>query len=154
MYNFGPAITSTNATFNFLKGSNEFLNLVLDNVNCSVLLLNNRMELIAFNDVVKNMFPASRTKRLQYTKCGEVLGCAYQIGEGEECGKTAHCKTCELRLSAINSYLDGASITRKKIVKPFYINDFIKMDKTLVYSIRTFVFQGEKYLLLTISDNC
>ncbi len=112
------------------------------------------MELIAFNDVIKSMFPESRNQQLQYAKCGEALGCAYQIEEQADCGKTSHCKDCEIRLSSINSYLDNESTRRKRIVRPFFNGQGVKEDRMLEYSTNLFIFQGEKYLLLTVSDVC
>ncbi|WP_282039000.1 hypothetical protein [Saccharicrinis aurantiacus] len=144
------SLTSTNVTFNFLKDSSEFLNLVLDNITTVVMLLNSKMELVAFNETIKTVFPYSKHKDLKYVDCGKALGCLSNIDRHKGCGNNASCGNCELRLSAINSYLENKPTHRKRIAKEVYSDDRTTKQIELVYSTRTFVFRGEKYLLLLI----
>ena len=46
----------TNESFNFLQNSNEFINLILNNINSCVLLLDKDVKLRAFNNVLKDNF--------------------------------------------------------------------------------------------------
>lgn len=144
------SLTSTNVTFNFLKDSSNFLNLVLDNITTVVMLLNSKMELIAFNETIKNVFPFSKHKDLKYADCGEALGCLSHIDQKKACGNTSNCSKCELRLSAINSYLENKPTYRKRVSKEIYFDDGFHKRVDLVYSTRLFIFRGEKYLLLLI----
>ncbi|TLX74984.1 hypothetical protein E9993_11370 [Labilibacter sediminis] len=143
-------LASTNVTFDFLRGSNEFLTLVLNNINSCILLLNTRMELVSFNDAITSLFPHSTKSNLNYIKCGEAIGCAYQIEETKECGKTSRCFSCEIRMSAISSYLENTPTVNKEITRPFYNEMGKKENKILRYSTRHFTFQGERYVILIL----
>ena len=90
-------VALTNVSFNFLKGSPEFLELILENINSAVLLLNNKMQLISFNNAFTTIFPLNKDKNLAFVKCGEAIGCAYQVEEQKECGKTSNCRNCEIK---------------------------------------------------------
>jgi sigma-B regulation protein RsbU (phosphoserine phosphatase) len=145
-------LTHTNVSFNFLKGSTEFLNIVLENINSCVLLLNNKMELISFNDAISTIFPRTKNTNLNYKRCGEAIGCAYQIEEATDCGKTSHCKNCELRTNAMSSYLDNTVSYKKNIIRPFYNDKNEKIYCHLQYTTRSFTFQNEKYILMLIES--
>jgi len=144
--------THTNVSFNFLKGSSDFLNLILNNINSCVLFLNSHMELIAFNDAIKVMFPMSNNCNLKYKRCGEAIGCAHQIEEQKDCGKTSKCRDCELRKSAMDAYLENRTTYKKRILRPFYTEQNIKVNKLLQYTSKLFSFEGDKYILLLIES--
>ena len=76
-----PKLSMTNESFNFLRGSGEFMNIILNNINVCVLLMDNDMKLIAFNDSLKTIFSNKKDEDLLYIKCGEAIGCAYQVGQ-------------------------------------------------------------------------
>ncbi len=143
-------ITLTNVSFNFLKGSPEFLDLVLENIHCAVLLLNNKMQLVSFNNSLFTIFPKNKEKNLKLVRCGEAIGCAYQVEEQKECGETSKCKTCELRLSAISTYLNNSSTFRKEITRPFYLENNEKVNMKLQYTTKNFAFENDKYILMLI----
>lgn len=145
-------IALTNVSFNFLKGSQEFLNLILNNINSAVLLLNNKMELVSFNDALITIFPKNKDKDLKFVRCGEAIGCAYQVEEQTDCGTTTKCRHCELRLSAISTYLNNTSTLRKEIIRPFYIDDKNKVDMRIQYTTKLFAYEGEKYIVLLVES--
>ena len=145
-------VASTNVSFNFLKGSSDFLNIVLDNINSAVLILNNKMELISFNDAIKTLFPSATNKELKFVRCGEALGCAYHIDEQKDCGNTSRCRDCELRKSAIASYAEDKTTSFKKIERPFYNEDNEKINVKLQYSTRLFPFESEKYIIMVLES--
>ena len=145
-------IASTNVSFNFLRESKEFLSLILNNINSCVLLLNTRMELVAFNNAITSLFPRTAKSNLNYIKCGEAIGCAYQIDESKECGKSSKCLTCEIRMSAVSSYLENKATMNKEIIRPFYNENNEKVDIHIRYSTRHFSFEGEKYIILLIEN--
>ena len=145
-------IAFTNESFNFLKGSSDFLNLVLNNVNSCVLLLDKDVRLRAFNDSLKTIFSNKKDEGLLYKRCGEAIGCAYQIEEQKDCGKTSRCCDCELRSSALTSYLTNETIYKHHIARPFFDYNNQKVDKHLQFSTRIFNFRKEKYILIIIED--
>jgi hypothetical protein len=124
----------TNVSFNFLSGSSEFVNLIMNNISSCILLLDKDVRLTA------------------YKKCGEAIGCAYQIEEQKSCGDTSQCNNCELRVAALASYLNDESIFKDHIVKPFFDYNNKKVDKHIQFSTRVFNFNGDKYVIMIIDD--
>ena len=149
-------LTSTNVSFDYLKHSPDFLNLVLNNICSCVLMLNKDMELQAFNDALKNIFSNKKDEDLLYIRCGEAIGCAYVVEEVGQCGQTPHCKHCSLRLSALESYINKKTIYKETISREFYRTDNEKVMKHLLFSTRPFYFENEYYIILIIEDitNC
>lgn len=142
----------SNESFDFLSSSSDFLNIVLNNITSCVLLLDRNMELQAYNDALKTIFSNRRDEHLQYVRCGEAIGCAYQIDEQTNCGKTTRCHDCELRIAALTSYLEGVVVYKEHIVKPFFDFRGIKHDKHLQFSTRLFHFNNDKYIIMIIED--
>jgi sigma-B regulation protein RsbU (phosphoserine phosphatase) len=146
------SISNTNVSFNFLKNSGEFMHLVLNNINSCVLLLDKQMQLRAFNDALKTIFSNRKDEHLLYIRCGEAIGCAYQIDEAKNCGETSKCCNCDLRLAAMQSYLNNDVVYKEHIVRPFYTYDGIKVDKHLQFSTRIFPFNRDKYIVMIVED--
>jgi hypothetical protein len=147
-----PRLASTNVSFDQLKGSSDFLYLLLNNISSCVLLLNNKMELQAFNDVLKTVFSNKEDEDLLYQRCGEALGCAHHIEEHKECGSTSHCCDCELRVSALTSYIEDKVIFKEHFTRPFYNLDNHKIEKHLQFSTRLFHHKRDKYIVLIVED--
>ena len=147
-----PNMTMANESFDFLSHSSDFLNIVLNNIQSCVLLLDKNVELRAYNNSLKTIFSNRKDEDLLYVRCGEALGCAFQIEEQLECGKTSHCKSCELRVSALMSYINNEAIYKDHIVKPFLTFENKRVDKHLQFSTRLFYFGKEKYIILLIDD--
>jgi hypothetical protein len=145
-------ITSTNVTFSFLKSSGDFINIIMNNINSCVLLLDKDMKLRAFNDSLRTIFSNRQGEDLLYMRCGEAIGCAYQIEEQKDCGNTSRCNQCELRMAGLNSYLNNEVIYKDHIVRPFFNNFNRKVDKHLQFSSRLFVYRREKYIIMIIED--
>jgi sigma-B regulation protein RsbU (phosphoserine phosphatase) len=116
------------------------------------LLLDKDVRLTAFNDSLKTIFSNRKDEDLSYKKCGEAIGCAYQIEEQKSCGDTSKCNNCELRIAALATYLNDESIYKDHIVKPFFDFNNKKADKHLQFSTRIFNFDGDKYVVMLIDD--
>ncbi|MBN2597195.1 MAG: hypothetical protein JXR82_10470 [Marinifilaceae bacterium] len=145
-------ITHTNEQFSALSKSSEFLNLILNNINSCIMLLDKDLMLRAYNEPLLSIFSNKRNENLMYRKCGEVIGCAYQIEEQKLCGNTSMCRSCELRISALNSYVRNEAIFNEKITKPFFNFEGVKVDKHLQFSTRLFPYQKEKYIIMILED--
>jgi sigma-B regulation protein RsbU (phosphoserine phosphatase) len=145
-------IAHTNTSFGYLSHSSEFLNIVLNNINECVLLLNQDMELQAYNDALKTIFSNRADEDLMYVRCGEAIGCAYTIEELKDCGTTSHCETCELRIAALESYVKNKNIYKDHIYRPFFDHSNNKIDKHLQFSTRYFKFENEEYIIMIIED--
>lgn len=145
-------LSQTNNSFSFLSQSSEFLNLILNNINSCVLLLDRNVRLRAYNDALKTIFSNRKDEDLLFVKCGEAIGCAHQIEEQEDCGKTSKCCSCELREAALLSYVDNEFVYKEHIVKPFFTHDNKRVDKHLQFSTRVFYFEKDKYVIMIIED--
>lgn len=145
-------ISMTNVSFAFLKSSSDFLNLVLNNINSCVLLLDKDMRLQAFNDATTAIFLRNKEEDIQYVRCGEAIGCAYQVEEMKDCGQTPHCNRCPLREAALISYSENKPVYREHIAREFYMNDGKKVLKHLQFSTRSFHFQKDRYILMIVDD--
>lgn len=142
----------SNNSFDFLKGSSAFLNIIINNINSCVLLLNKDMRLTAFNDALKTIFSNRKDEHLIYKRCGEAIGCAFHVEEEKECGSTTMCNVCELRTSAVKSYEEKENTYKKHISRPFYNANNQKIDKKLQYSTHLFYYHKDKYVLLIVED--
>lgn len=145
-------ITSTNVTFGFLKNSGDFTNMILNNINSCVLLLDKDMRLRAFNDAMRTIFSNKQGEDLLYMRCGEAIGCAYQVEEQKDCGTTSRCLQCDLRLAGLKSYLNNEIIYKEHIVRPFFNQYQRKVEKHLQFSTRLFVYRREKYIVMIVED--
>jgi sigma-B regulation protein RsbU (phosphoserine phosphatase) len=146
------ARTHTNESFMFLKNSPDFLFTILNSINSSILLLDKDLRIKAFNDSLRTMFSRYSHEDVIYMRCGEAIGCAYQIEEQKDCGKTSHCKDCPIRLAAIRAYMEEEEITNVRIVRPFFNKHKIKENKTLLFSTRVFFYKQEKYVIVILDD--
>ena len=142
----------TNVSFNFLKGSSDFLNIILNNINSCVFILDKELKLRAFNDALKTIFSNRKDENLLYQRCGEAIGCAYQIEEQKNCGETSRCLECDIRLAGLNSYLNDEVIYKEHVIRPFFNYKNQKIDKHLQFSTRLFRFEKEKYIIMIVED--
>lgn len=142
----------TNESFSFLKGSTEFLNIVLNNINSCVFILDKNLKLKAFNEALKTIFSNKKDEDLMYHRCGEAIGCAYQIEEQKNCGETSRCNECDIRVAGLTSYLNDEIIYKEHVIRPFFDNNSNKIDKHLQFSTRLFRFRKEKYIIMIIED--
>ncbi|WP_372754217.1 hypothetical protein [Labilibaculum sp.] len=145
-------LTHTNERFSVLSKSSEFLNLILNNITSCVMLLDKDLKLRAYNDPFLSIFSNKKDENLLYRRCGEVIGCAYQIEEEKLCGNTSMCHSCELRIAALQSYAANKAIFKEKITKPFFNFEGKKEIKHLQFSTRLFTFKKEKYIILILED--
>jgi sigma-B regulation protein RsbU (phosphoserine phosphatase) len=145
-------ISNTNISFQFLHSSHEFLNTIINEISSCILLLDKDMKLQAFNDPLKTIFSNKPDEHLLYKRCGEVIGCAYTVEEMKDCGSTSKCSTCELRENSMLSYLNNSNLYKGKIIREFYKTNSHKALKFLQYSVRSFNFDKERYIILIIDD--
>ena len=144
--------SSENISFDFLKESAEFMDLVLSNITSCVLLLDNKMEIQSFNDPMKTIFSNKANEDILYQKCGNAIGCAYAVEEKKECGKTTQCKSCDIRIAALESYSSKTPIFKEHISREFFTTTSKKEMKHLQFSARNFKFEKGNYVMLIIED--
>jgi len=143
-------LTLARDSFDFIKNSKDFLSLILDNITCAVFLLDKDFKLVALNNSFKTIFSNKKDENLIYMRCGEAIGCAYQIEEQKDCGDTSKCDLCELRIASLTSYAENKAIYKNHITRPFYDFKNHKTDKDLQFSTRLFHYNTEKYIIVIL----
>ena len=133
-----------------LKESNEFLNLLLDNINSAVLIADENLQIQQFNDSFLSLFDSAAEFVLE-ASFGETAGCVNAIMENKSCGQTSHCAQCILRRSLIQTLTDRVPVDNQLLNRVFYINGE-PVEKHLQFSTRTIMYQGQKMFLIIIYD--
>ena len=133
-----------------LKESNEFLNLLLDNINSAVIIADENLQIHQFNDSFLDLFDKATESVLDAT-FGETVGCVNAIIENKPCGATSHCSQCILRSSLIHNLIDRAPVNNQPLNRVFYINGE-PVEKHFQFSTRPITFQGRRMFLIIIYD--
>ncbi|MFN8208049.1 MAG: hypothetical protein U0T82_11665 [Bacteroidales bacterium] len=145
-------IASSNHSFNFLKNSPVFLQILMEEISSCILLLNKELKLYAFNEPLRTIFSDKPAELLMFRKCGEVIGCAYSVEEQTECGFTTQCEFCELRELALKTCYTHEPSGKRILSREFYKTDNQKVLKHLRFSTRYFPFDGEGFVIVVIDD--
>jgi len=145
-------LSSSGISFKTLAKDSGFLNEIIHNISSCVLLLNNKMELQAYNNSIKTIFSNKKDEHLLYQRCGEAIGCAYTVEEKKRCGETSKCKYCELRESGLSTYLNKEPVYKKQIEREFFKTASNKVLKHLQFSTRPFRHKKELYVIMIIED--
>jgi sigma-B regulation protein RsbU (phosphoserine phosphatase) len=133
-----------------LKESNEFLNLLLDNINSAVLIADENLQIHQFNNSFLNLFDTAVESALE-SGFGETTGCVNAVLENKPCGETSQCADCILRRSLVHNLIDNAPVQKQSLNRVFYINGE-PLTKHLQFSSRSIMFQGQKMFLVIIYD--
>jgi len=133
-----------------LRESNEFLNLLLDNINSAVLIADENMQIHQFNDSFLNLFDRA-ADQLVDSSFGQIAGCVNAVAENRSCGETSQCQFCSIRRSLLQTLLDAAPVDHQRLERRFYINGK-PVTKYLEFSARPIRFQGRRMILVIIYD--
>ena len=133
-----------------LKESNEFLNLLLDNINSAILIADENLQIHHFNNSFLNLFDHA-ANGISGKGFGEVTGCVNAVIENKPCGETSHCAHCLLRKSLVRTLVENAPIDRQHLERTFYLNGK-PVQKHLEFSTRRISFQGRNMFLVIIYD--
>jgi sigma-B regulation protein RsbU (phosphoserine phosphatase) len=133
-----------------LKESNEFLNLLLDNMDSAVLVADENFRIFQVNNSFLELFD-NAAETVVDKKFGTVSGCVYTIMENLTCGETSACKNCALRQSVMRTLLEKVPTDRAEFNRSFYINNRL-VEKYMRFSTRFLKFHGRKMILVLIYD--
>jgi phosphoserine phosphatase RsbU/P len=133
-----------------LKESNEFLNLLLDNINSAVLIADENFQIFQVNNFFLELFD-SASETVVDKRFGAVSGCVHAITENMPCGETSACQHCVLRQSIIQTLLEKVPADRVPLNRVFYINNR-PVEKFMQFSTRFIKFYGQKMILVLIYD--
>ena len=133
-----------------LRESNEFLNLLLTNINSAVLIVDEHLNIHQFNDFFINLFDKALGTFVEKS-FGQVAGCVNAVTENKPCGETSKCKDCILRKSLIQTLVEKVPADKMTLDRIFYVDGEAK-QKHLEFSTRPIHYQGQKLILVIIYD--
>lgn len=133
-----------------LKESNEFLNVLLDNINSAVLIIDDDLRIRQFNESLVKIF-GKNGQKVAGEKCGEALGCVFAEVENVSCGNTSHCERCRLRKAVLKTFRSKRSLDRQMLARKFYV-DTVPVLKFLEYTTRYIRFGGQEFTLVIMDD--
>lgn len=133
-----------------LKESNEFLNLVLENINSAILIADENMRIHQFNKSFLSLFDHA-ADRVFDSSFGQISGCVNAVKENKSCGETSNCGYCVLRKTLLQTLLEDCPVDRKSMERVFYIKGKPVL-KNLEVTSRLIEFHGQKMILVIIYD--
>jgi sigma-B regulation protein RsbU (phosphoserine phosphatase) len=132
------------------RESNEFLNLLLDNINIAVLLADANLRIQHVNSSFLQLF--GKPKEDVLTKgFGRATDCKYRVEENKECGETSQCDDCPVRRSISKTMLENIPVDKMRMQRVFYISGR-PVTKYLEITTRPIQFQGRKMILVILYD--
>jgi signal transduction histidine kinase len=133
-----------------LRESNEFLNILLDNVDSAIFIIDPNIRLTSVNEAFSSVFQ-NESSNILGELCGNALGCSYTVDEGKNCGETSNCHLCEFRKSLLDAFLKNIPADRKLLTREYYIKG-VKTLKYLQYSTRLINYNGQEMALVIVDD--
>ncbi|WP_461641034.1 sensor histidine kinase [Labilibaculum euxinus] len=134
-----------------LKESNEFLNILFNNITSAIFILDKHTRVKSVNESFTLLFQKREEKVLDKL-CGNSLGCQYTVDENALCGETSQCKNCKLRSDLLLTMCQKVPTNDKKLTRGFYTNNQ-KGTKHFLYSTRHIQYGGNEYILVIIDDH-
>lgn len=133
-----------------LKDSNEFLNLLLSNIDTAVFIADENLKIYQFNDSFLHLFKQS-DETMEEMTFGAASGCINTVRENKPCGETSACGSCILKQSLIDSLFIREPHEKKFLERMFYIHGQ-PVKKYLEFTSRPIVFQNRRMILVFIYD--
>jgi phosphoserine phosphatase RsbU/P len=133
-----------------LKESNEFLNLIFENINSAILIADENMRIHQFNKSFLSLFDNAADRVIE-SSFGRISGCVNAVKENKSCGGTSQCRFCVLRKTLLQTLAEGCPVDRKPLERVFYIKGRPVL-KNLEVTSRLILFHGQKMILVIIYD--
>jgi nitrogen-specific signal transduction histidine kinase len=134
-----------------LKESNEFLNILFDNITSALFILDKNARIENINESFTLLFQ-KREEKILGNLCGNALGCKFAVEENALCGETSHCKNCILKRDILQTMSEKVPTNRRKLSRDFY-SDIQKETKHFLYSTRYIQYYGKEYILIIVDDH-
>jgi sigma-B regulation protein RsbU (phosphoserine phosphatase) len=132
------------------RESNEFLNLLLDNINVAVLLADENLRIQLVNSSFLQLFGKPEADVLA-KGFGRATDCKYRVEEDKECGETSQCDDCPVRHAISKTILENLPVDKMSMERVFYISGR-PVTKYLQITTRPLQFQGRKMILVILYD--
>lgn len=133
-----------------LKQSLEFLNIVIDTIPTSILIVDKNFRIQSFNNSLSLLFQKSDEKLLNQL-CGNAIGCAYEVEANLDCGCTQYCGTCSLRNAITRAFNQNEIIDNEILKRNFYINNE-NILKYFRFSVKPILVKDESFVIIFLDD--
>jgi signal transduction histidine kinase len=135
-----------------LKESNEFLNILFNNITSALFILDKNARVESINESFSILFQ-KREEKILGDLCGNALGCQFAVEEKALCGETSHCKNCKLRNDILANMSEKVPTNNRKLTRDFYTTDNSKDTKHFTYSTRHINYNEKEYILVIVDDH-
>ncbi len=144
--------TDTMIDIKALKDSNEFLNLLLENINTAVFIADETLQIHQFNDSFLSIFShGGSPSSLVDMTFGAASGCINSIRENLPCGETSACQFCVIKKSLNHTLKTRKPDEKKFLERTFYING-IPEKKFLEFTSQPLHFAQREMILVFVYD--
>ena len=133
-----------------LKESNDFLNVLLDNLQSVIFIADENTDIQEVNGSFEDIFSVDKD-RITGKKIGNSIGCAFTVDEHQECGETSFCGKCSIRKSFVSALAEKIPTYKKILTRDFYIGDK-KVKKHFLYSVKHVEFNNQQMGLFLLDD--
>ncbi len=135
-----------------LKESNEFLNILFDNITSALFILDKDARVESINESFSILFQ-KREEKILGDLCGNALGCKFAVEENALCGETTNCKNCKLKNDILANMSAKVPTNNRKLTRDFYADNFTKDTKHFLYSTRHIQYNEKEYILVIVDDH-
>jgi len=126
----------------------NFLYTLLDNINASVVILDENLRIKAFN----KSFEHNLSNQLFPNKnIGNAINCIYAITNDDLCGKMPQCELCDLRNSLKEVIISKQNTKNQYFNRTTRINGD-SIERTFLFSAHPVKYQEEDMIMLIIED--
>ena len=135
---------------NDLRETNDFLNILLDNISSAIFIVNPDRRVQKYNTAFTELFRRTEDRVLgQLT--GNALGCRNTENGIKECGTSEYCLKCDLRNSLLESLIENAPVSKGMLERGFSINGVL-IKKYLMYTTKQIKYHQTKMILVIVDD--
>lgn len=135
-----------------LKESNEFLNILFNNITSALFILDKNARVESINESFSILFQ-KREEKILGDLCGNALGCKFAVEENAQCGEASHCKNCKLRRDILANMSQNVPTNNRKLTRDFYADENTKDTKHFLYSTRHIQYDAKEYILVIVDDH-
>jgi signal transduction histidine kinase len=135
---------------NDLRESNDFLNILLENISSAIFIVDPDCRVQNYNTAFSKLFRKTENRILgQLT--GNALGCKNTEEGKKECGTSEHCFKCEFRNSLLDILIENAPVEKGLLDREFLIDSKL-VRKYLLYTTKIINYHKTKMMLVIVDD--
>ena len=134
-----------------LKEANQFLTLLLDNINSAVLIADEDFHIFRVNHSFLKIFEESADSSIAGKTLGKAMGCIHTFNENKPCGETSVCEDCPVRKILRMTMSTRVPVDRQRVEKMFYVEGR-PQKKILEVTSRYIRYRQRRMILLILYD--